>query len=60
MSNEIATRKVGRPLKFPSPDKLQERIDEYFDSCEAKKKPFNGQFLTHLQERPRLHIAPLS
>ena len=39
MSNEIATRKVGRPLKFPSPDKLQEKIDEYFNNCEAKKKP---------------------
>ncbi len=24
---------VGRPLKFKSPEELQERIDEYFESC---------------------------
>ena len=28
MSNEIANRKVGRPLKFQSVSELQKRIDD--------------------------------
>jgi hypothetical protein len=30
--------KVGRPLKFNSPEELQSKIDEYFSSCGWQKK----------------------
>lgn len=29
-------RSVGRPLKFESAEVLQQKIDEYFDSCEEE------------------------
>jgi hypothetical protein len=33
------TNPVGRPLKFNTPEELQEKIDEYFYDCEMKKRP---------------------
>ena len=39
MTNEIANRKVGRPLKFPSVEELQKKIDDYFEDREATGKP---------------------
>ena len=40
MSNEIANRKVGRPLKFQSVSELQKRIDEYFIDRDSTGKPY--------------------
>ncbi|MCR6516312.1 DNA-packaging protein [Clostridium sp. LY3-2] len=33
-----ASNKGGRPLKFKSPEELQEKVDEYFKWVEDKKK----------------------
>ena len=30
----------GRPLKFKSVKKLQQKIDEYFDNCDEHEKPY--------------------
>lgn len=39
----------GRPLKFESPELLQEKIKEYFDECEEKgKKPFITELAVYL------------
>ena len=40
MSNEMTNRKVGRPLKFPSVEELQKKIDDYFDDRDATGKPY--------------------
>ena len=40
MANEIANRKVGRPLKFPSVEELQKRIDDYFADRDVTGKPY--------------------
>ena len=40
MSNEMATRKVGRPLKFQSVSELQKKIDSYFEDRDATGKPY--------------------
>jgi len=32
--------KVGRPLKFPSPEDMQEKIDEYFYECDDNQIPY--------------------
>ena len=39
MSNEIANRKVGRPLKFQSVEEMQIEIDKYFNRCEETGEP---------------------
>lgn len=31
---------VGRPLKFRSKEELQQKIDEYFESCLEQNKPY--------------------
>ena len=31
--------KVGRPLKFSSPEELQKKIDKYFDWCDSRTRP---------------------
>lgn len=30
---------TGRPLKFKTPEELQQKVDEYFAWCETNKKP---------------------
>ena len=40
MSNEMTNRKVGRPLKFPSVEELQKKIDDYFHDRDATGKPY--------------------
>ena len=32
-------RKVGKPLKFNSPEEMKIKINEYFDECEKEKQP---------------------
>lgn len=32
----MSEKKGGRPLKFKSVKKMQEKIDEYFESCESR------------------------
>lgn len=36
------TKPVGRPLKFESPEELQEKIEEYFNSCWRQKVDMFG------------------
>lgn len=31
--------KVGRPLKYSSPEEMQEAIDAYFDECKENENP---------------------
>jgi hypothetical protein len=33
-------KKVGRPMKFESVSELQEKIDAYFDRCDAAEEPY--------------------
>ncbi len=33
-------RKIGRPLKYSSPEQMQELIDAYFDKCDREGKPY--------------------
>ena len=39
MSNEMTNRKVGRPLKFPSVEELQKKIDDYFEDRKITGRP---------------------
>ena len=32
--------KVGHPRTYKSPEQMQKAIDEYFDECDAKEKPY--------------------
>lgn len=32
--------KIGRPLKFTTPEDMQEKIDAYFDECDKEKRPY--------------------
>lgn len=34
----MAKNKVGKPLKFPTPEELKKRIEEYFSMCDIEKK----------------------
>ena len=34
----LSARKIGRPLKFESPEVLQEKINAYFAECDKNKK----------------------
>ena len=36
----MAKKKVGRPLKFKSPEKMQEKVDAYFEHCKKNNLPF--------------------
>jgi len=31
---------AGKPMKWNSPEELQEKIDEFFKECDEKKKPY--------------------
>ncbi len=33
-------KKVGRPRKYKTVDELQQLIDEYFEFCDKKKRPY--------------------
>lgn len=37
--NEEKKHEGGRPLKFSTPEEMQEKIDAYFAECEVKEKP---------------------
>lgn len=40
---------AGRPLKFQSPELLEDKINEYFAKCEAEKRiPFVTELAFHL------------
>ena len=39
---------VGRPLKFTSPEELQERIDDYFENIPDDEKPIISGLAYHL------------
>ena len=46
---------AGRPLKFKSVEELQDKIDEYFRWCDARKKKFvtkDGQVIDVPDPRP--------
>ena len=40
MSQNKKKNKVGRPLKFKTPEELQRKIDKYFENCRTEKRPF--------------------
>ena len=33
-------KKIGRPLKYKSPDDMQKKIDAYFTDCDRKEAPY--------------------
>lgn len=40
---------AGRPLKFKTPEELEEKINEYFSKCEAKgERPFISELAYYL------------
>lgn len=39
-------RPVGRPRKFNSPEELQEKINEFYDYCEARELPLSFERLS--------------
>lgn len=46
----------GRPRLFSTPEELQKRIDEYFDSCRDSRKPFTIAGLAYWLEMDRKSI----
>ena len=34
----LTARKIGRPMKFQSPEELQEKVNDYFAECDKNKK----------------------
>lgn len=51
----MANNTVGRPPKYTSKKKLQEKIDEYFESCEGTYlKDDNNEYVLDKYNRPIL------
>lgn len=44
---EKAKRSVGRPLKFETPEQLEEAINTYYAECEIKEKPLTMSGLAY-------------
>lgn len=61
MSEDVARNPVGRPLKFRTPEELEQKIDDYFDNTHKDEWTWTGlalhlgtsrELLREYKERP--------
>lgn len=45
MNKEGTTKINGRPLAFPTEEKLRKEVDKYFDKCDSNERPYTVEGL---------------
>ena len=49
-------KKIGRPLKYKSPDVMQEKIDAYFLDCDKRERPYTVTGLAYALDMCRRQL----